>query len=443
MTQRKYFGTDGMRGRVGGSVINIAMMTKLGYAIGAVLKEESSTKSHVVMGCDTRISCEELQSALQAGLLSAGIDVSLLGVLPTPGIAYFTKKLNASAGIVISASHNPYEDNGVKIIGQNGLKLSDEWEQRIEEKMESQLLEAIAGKVDVISDALSQYVLHAIALFSDVKLNSYKIILDCANGATFNCAPKVFSDLGAEITVIHAQPTGININDHCGATSVDSLRVCVLENQADCGLAFDGDGDRLIMIDHKGEMVDGDEILCILAVHDTEKHAAVVGTLMSNLGLEKALKAHHIQFERVSVGDRYVLEKLQENKWRLGGEGSGHIINLDYGTTGDGIMTALQVLRIMQQTNKSLYELKQVMFKRPQILMNIPVKNPNTFSSMPEILDAVSAAKATLKDSGRVLLRASGTESCVRVMVECDNETQARELAASLARVVETSFAKP
>ncbi|OGT49112.1 MAG: phosphoglucosamine mutase [Gammaproteobacteria bacterium RIFCSPHIGHO2_12_FULL_38_11] len=440
MTQKKYFGTDGMRGRVGGSVINSIMMTKLGRAVGVVLKEESRVKPHVVIGCDTRISCKELQLALQTGLLSTGVDVSLLDVLPTPAIAYFTKKLNASAGVVISASHNPYEDNGVKLIGQNGLKLSDKWEQRIEEKMELPLSDVSVGKVDVILDAVSQYVLHATTLFSDVTLNAYKIILDCANGATYHCAPKIFSDLGAEITVIHAEPNGININDRCGATAVENLRERVWATKADCGLAFDGDGDRLMMIDHKGEVVDGDEILCILAVHESKKHPAVVGTLMSNLGLEKALKTHQIQFERVSVGDRYVLEKLQENKWRLGGEGSGHIINLDYGTTGDGIMSALQVLRIMQQTQKSLYELKQVMFKRPQILINIPVKNPNEFSTMQEITDAVAAAKAILKDSGRILLRASGTESCVRVMVECDDETQARELAGSLAKVVEQRF---
>src|SRR3990167_2768865 len=440
MTQKKYFGTDGMRGRVGGSVINSIMMTKLGRAVGVVLKEESRVKPHVVIGCDTRISCKELQLALQTGLLSTGVDVSLLDVLPTPAIAYFTKKLNASAGVVISASHNPYEDNGVKLIGQNGLKLSDKWEQRIEEKMELPLSDVSVGKVDVILDAVSQYVLHATTLFSDVTLNAYKIILDCANGATYHCAPKIFSDLGAEITVIHAEPNGININDRCCATAVENLRERVWATKADCGLAFDVDGDRLMMIDHKGEVVDGDEILCILAVHESKKHPAVVGTLMSNLGLEKALKTHQIQFERVSVGDRYVLEKLQENKWRLGGEGSGHIINLDYGTTGDGIMSALQVLRIMQQTQKSLYELKQVMFKRPQILINIPVKNPNEFSTMQEITDAVAAAKAILKDSGRILLRASGTESCVRVMVECDDETQARELAGSLAKVVEQRF---
>ena len=442
MTPKKYFGTDGIRGRVGSSAIHPELMLKLGWAIGTFLKEKIEIKPHILMGRDTRISGELLQSALQAGLLSAGVDVSLLGILPTPAIAYFTQKYNASAGVVISASHNPFEDNGVKLIGQNGLKLSDEWELGIEKKMDSVMScvdSAAIGSVHLITDAVSDYRSHVLQLFSDVNLQKYKIILDCANGATFQCAPELFSALGAEVITIHAKPDGKNINDHCGATDVNSLRESVLKEKAACGLAFDGDGDRLIMIDHQGDYVDGDEILCILAAHNPACRA-VVGTLMSNLGLEKALKMHNIQFERVAVGDRYVLSKLQENNWRLGGEGSGHIVNLDFATTGDGIITGLQILKIMQETQKTLHELKKVMQKRPQILINIPVENPGKFSSVSEITQVVEQAKNKLGENGRILLRASGTESCVRVMVECDEEIQAREIAQSVARIVETSL---
>jgi len=441
---KKYFGTDGIRGRVGGSVINLKFMHQLGWAIGSVLCAESSQKPHVLMGRDTRESGESLQDALQAGLISAGVDVNLLGVMSTPAIAFLTQKLNASAGIVISASHNPFHDNGVKIIGKNGLKIPDEWELKVEHKIDdasSHANQVDVGNVSVISDSVSQYISHCVNLFgSSFSLKNKKIILDCANGATFNCAPDIFSALAAEVIAIHAEPNGININDHCGATHVDSLQQRVLQTQADCGVAFDGDGDRLIMVDHRGEIVDGDEILCILATDDTQHYKAIVGTVMSNLGLEKALQSRGIQFERASVGDRYVLEKLQKNNWRLGGEASGHIVNLDYATTGDGIVTALQVLRIMQNTKKSLHELKNIMQKRPQILLNVKVENPNRYSAMPEISEAVLRAEKKLNGSGRILLRASGTESCVRVMVECDDAREARALAESLVKVVIESF---
>lgn len=437
--QRKYFGTDGIRGRVGSFIICPEFMMKLGWAIGTVLKETTYIKPHVLMGRDTRISGELLQSALQSGLLSAGVDVSLLGVLSTPAIAYFTQTLNASAGIVISASHNPYTDNGVKLIGQNGLKLPDEWELAVEQKMKLALQcvdNDCIGEMRHIPNPVSRYISHVTQLFSDTTLENYKIILDCANGATFNCAPTIFSHLHANIISLFSEPNGININDHCGATDVAHLRARVLAENADCGVAFDGDGDRLIMIDHHGNYVDGDEILCILATQDPLCNA-VVGTLMSNLGLEKALRMHNIQFERVAVGDRYVLSKLQENNWRLGGEGSGHIVNLDYATTGDGIITALQILRIMQQTKKSLYELKNVMQKRPQILINVPVDNPNQYLQNADILSAVSDAEKSLGEEGRILLRASGTESCIRVMVECNDAKQAQDLAQSVALCVQ------
>ena len=446
MAVKKYFGTDGIRGRVNGPLINALWIEKLGRAVGTIIKSESKAgeEPFAIIGRDTRESGPMLEEALCKGLNTAGVKVVFLGVLSTPGIAYVTKEKKANVGIVISASHNPHEDNGVKIIGQNGLKLSDEWELAVEKKIDEGCLsvsddEARGALHD--DNATSYIISQALQIFDEsLELNNYRLVIDCANGATFNCAPQIFSKLGATVISIHDEPNGKNINDHCGATDLSSLRVRVLAEKADCGIAFDGDGDRLMMIDHKGELVDGDEILCILAMHNPECKA-VVGTLMSNLGLEKALKSRNIQFERASVGDRYVLEKLQENNWTLGGEGSGHIINLAYATTGDGVITALQVLKIMQETKKSLHELKQVMFKRPQILINISVKDPNRFSSIKEISDAVNAAQKVLGDGGRVLLRASGTESCVRVMVECDEDTQANELAKSLAKVVEDCLA--
>ncbi|OGT33590.1 MAG: phosphoglucosamine mutase [Gammaproteobacteria bacterium RIFCSPHIGHO2_02_FULL_39_13] len=443
MTQKKYFGTDGVRGRVGGSIINVETMIKLGFAIGSIIKSDSQKKSTILIGRDTRESGELLQSALQAGLISVGVDVYLLGVLSTPAIAFLTQKLNAAAGIVISASHNLYEDNGVKIIGRDGFKLSDESEIQIEKKITACQINSKDVKTGVsenIADASAQYISHCLQLFQDLNLKNKKLILDCANGATFNCAPTIFSELGANVIAIHAHPNGTNINDHCGATDVSSLQARVITEKADCGIAFDGDGDRLIMIDERGEVVDGDEILCILALDETKKYKAIVGTLMSNVGLEKKLQSCGIQFERAAVGDRYVLEKLLNNHWQLGGEGSGHIVNLEYATTGDGVLTALQVLRIMQHTQKSLHTLKRVMKKRPQILLNVKVKDPNRFSEMPKITNAVRDAEKKLNGTGRVLLRASGTESCVRVMVECDALSQAESIAEELANTVSVCF---
>lgn len=435
---KKYFGTDGVRGRVGDAVINPSMMHQLGCAIGSVLCESSDENPHVLIGRDTRESGEMLQDALVSGLLSRGVNVSLLGVISTPAVAHFTQVLHADAGIVISASHNPYHDNGVKVIGKNGSKLSDAWELAVENKIEFATISSNkkSGKINSIPDANEKYIVHCLNLFEKpFSLENKKIVLDCANGATSEIAPIIFSKLGAEIVLIHASPDGKNINEKCGATDLTDLQKVVLPEKADCGIAFDGDGDRLMMVDHQGVRVDGDEILCILALYG-KKQSAVVGTLMSNLGLEKAIKSHGMQFERVAVGDRYVLEKLQKNNWTLGGESSGHIINLDFASTGDGILTALQVLHIMQQQNKSLHDLKNSMKKRPQILINVPVNNPNRYADVPEIQQAVLAIKNKLQDSGRVLLRASGTESCVRVMVECDEDTMAHELAKSLAKTV-------
>lgn len=435
---KKYFGTDGVRGRVGGAVMNPSFMTQLGCAIGLVLTETSDKNPHVLIGRDTRESGEMLQEALVSGLISVGVDVSLLGVISTPAVAHFTQVMHADAGIVISASHNPYHDNGIKVIGKNGTKLSDAWELEVESKLQSMNIvgDKKPGKINTISDANEKYISHCLSLFEEsFSLKNKKIVLDCANGATSDIAPIIFSRLGAEITVIHAKPDGKNINEKCGATDLASLQACVLREKADCGVAFDGDADRLMMVDHLGERVDGDEILCVLALYG-KRQSAVVGTLMSNLGLEKALKSHGMEFERVAVGDRYVLEKLQKNHWTLGGESSGHIINLDFASTGDGILTALQVLYIMQQQNKSLHDLKSSMKKRPQILINVSVSNPNRYADIVEIQNAVKAIQHQLQDSGRVLLRASGTESCVRVMVECDEYDAARALAESLAKIV-------
>lgn len=436
--QRKYFGTDGVRGRVGDAVMNPDMLHQLGAAVGTVLSESSQHKPHALIGRDTRESGKLLQDALVDGLIKTGVNVSLLGVISTPAVAFFTQQMHADAGVVITASHNPYYDNGVKIIGKNGSKLSDEWEWQVESKMENiSSIEKTRGEIKSISDANEKYISHCLNLFTkSFSLKNKRMVIDCANGATSAIAPVIFSRLGAEMIVIHATPNGKNINEKCGATDLTSLQQRVLEEKADCGIALDGDGDRLMMVDHQGHCVDGDEILCILALFG-KKQPAVVGTLMSNLGLEKAIQLHGLQFERVAVGDRYVLEKLQQHGWKLGGESSGHIINLDFAATGDGVLTALQVLHSMQQQNKSLHELKSGMTKRPQILINVKAKNPNRFSHIPEIQTAVRDVENQLQDSGRVLLRASGTESCVRVMVECDEETRARALAEGLARRVE------
>ena len=438
--KKRYFGTDGIRGPVGGDVMNPVFILTLGRAIGAVLCENTAEKPVVYIGRDTRVSGETLQSELQAGLLTAGCEVVLLGVLPTPAIAYLTKKNHAAAGVVISASHNVYSDNGIKMIGSDGFKLSDAWELAIERCLCRDAINRVStGRVSTAMQddvAVTQYIQHCTQLFSSLNLSDKKIVLDCANGATSFVAPTIFNMLGADVILIHANPNGTNINDHCGATNVSDLQQKVLQEKADAGLAFDGDGDRLIMVDHQGERVDCDEILCILAMHTKQK--AVVGTLMSNLGLEKAVKARGMQFERAQVGDRYVLAKLQENHWRLGGEGSGHIVNLDYATTGDGILTGLQILQAMQISQQSLYALKQGMKKRPQVLINVPVKDVSQFSMMHELKMAAEQLQIHMGEAGRVLLRASGTESCIRVMVECDDEISARTHAETLASRVIT-----
>ena len=347
MTKR-YFGTDGIRGQVGKGHITVEFMLKLGWAVGTVLAHEQHAR--VLVGRDTRISGVVLQSALQAGLSAAGVDTHLLGVLPTPAVAYLTHSLRANAGIVISASHNPYQDNGVKFFNSDGMKLSDELEYQIEAVLEKPMLmqsSSHLGKVETLVDAAGRYIEFCKSLFPrQLNLNGFKMVVDCANGAAFDIAPTVFHELGAEVVPIAHQPDGLNINLDCGATHLSSLQQAVMDQSADIGLALDGDADRLIMVDHKGEVIDGDQILCILAMDSATgmcSHAGVVGTQMSNLGLEQALQGNGLEFVRTQVGDRYVMEELLARNWTLGGESSGHIVNLDYTTTGDGVLTALQV----------------------------------------------------------------------------------------------------
>ena len=442
MNKRKYFGTDGIRGRVGESPINVDFMLRLGYAAGAIFSTKASDT--ILIGHDTRASCGMLESALQAGFSAAGLNVVLLGVLPTPAIAYLTHSLRASAGVVISASHNAYHDNGVKFFNNRGMKLGDELELAIEAQLEKATETQAAnntGNIDHLTDAAGRYAEYCKSIFpSQLSLNGLKLVLDCANGATYDVAPNIFRELGADVIAIHDQPNGTNINDHCGATHLDSLQLAVKQHQADVGLAFDGDGDRLMMVDAKGEVIDGDEILCILAKDRSTglgSRAGVVGTVMSNLGLEQALEKCGVAFERAPVGDRYVLEALIKNGWTLGGEGSGHIVDLDYTTTGDGIITALQVLRIMRLSEKSLHDLKQAMIKRPQVLINVPTSNTVNLNDYPKINAAVSEMEKTLHGKGRVLLRPSGTEPVVRVMVEGNNEQEVQQAAATLAATVE------
>jgi len=439
--KRKFFGTDGIRGRVGDGVMTPEFVLKLGWAAGKVLCEEGNNL--VLIGKDTRISGYMLESVLEAGLSAAGVNSRLLGPMPTPGIAYLTRTLRASAGIVISASHNPYYDNGVKFFSSEGTKLPDELEQRIEEEMEKPLATVSSdqlGKVERIRDASGRYIEFCKSTIStNVRLNGLKIVVDCANGATYHVAPNVFRELGAEVVSIGSEPNGLNINHMCGATDPKMLRMAVIEHHADIGIAIDGDGDRLIMVDENGEVVDGDELLYVISVARQRKKSlkgGVVGTLMSNLGLEHALQRQNIEFMRAAVGDRYVLEMLQQYSWELGGESSGHIICLDRTSTGDAIVAALQVLEVLVEEGINLREAKHGMSKYPQTLVNVPIKQKVDIAKSKGIQAAVSDAESQLADTGRVLLRPSGTEPLIRVMVEGVDAPQVRTLAEQIASVV-------
>ena len=438
---RKYFGTDGIRGRVGEEPITAEFMLKLGWAAGRVLGREGGDS--VVIGKDTRISGYMFESALEAGLSAAGLDIRLLGPMPTPGIAYLTRTLHACAGIVISASHNPYADNGIKFFSGMGAKLDDAVEAAIEAEIEKPLVTVESdklGKAERVKDAAGRYIEFCKSTIPlSMGMHGMKIVVDCANGATYQVAPSVFRELGADVIATGISPDGLNINHACGSTQPEQMQKMVLEHGADVGVALDGDGDRVIMVDHKGDLVDGDELLFIIAL-SRQQHGtlsgSVVGTLMSNLGLEHALQSRNIGFGRAKVGDRYVLEMLQQTGGMIGGESSGHIICLDRTTTGDGIVSALQVLAAMVQGGQSLHELKNGMSKYPQCMINVPLSRKFDLDNTPRVLEAVRSAEQRLAGKGRVLLRPSGTEPVVRVMVEGEDESQVNEEAEALASIV-------
>lgn len=446
--ERKYFGTDGIRGRVGEGAITPTFIMQLGWAVGRVLGANGSTRSKVIIGKDTRISGYMLESALEAGLSAAGVDIQLLGPMPTPAIAYLTRTLHAQAGVVISASHNPFHDNGIKFFSSEGTKLSDETELAIEAELEKELTcvdSSKLGKAERVPDASGRYIEFCKSTIPlRMNLNGMKIVLDCAHGATYDVAPCVFDELGAQVTTIGTSPNGLNINDGFGSTQPDKLVQTVIEQGADLGIALDGDGDRVIMVDEKGELLDGDELLYIIArsrIEDATLHGGVVGTVMSNLGLERALINSGVPFKRAKVGDRYVMELLQQDGWNLGGEGSGHIICLDRTTTGDGIVSALQVLYAMRQMGQTLHNIKSGMKKFPQQLINVNVAGPVNLEQSETIMVAVGNAEKQLGQRGRVLLRPSGTEPLVRVMVEGEDETEVGQVASQLANVVRQEFA--
>lgn len=445
---RKYFGTDGVRGRVGQFPITPDFVMRLGYAAGRVLTGLDSHLAKgahptVLIGKDTRISGYMLEAALEAGLSAAGVDVMLTGPMPTPAIAYLTRALRAQAGVVISASHNPFEDNGIKFFSAEGTKLPDEIELAIEAELDKpmQVMEsAKLGKAKRINDAPARYIEFCKSTFpNNLDLRGLKIVLDCAHGATYHVAPPVFHELGADIVTIGSQPDGLNINHECGSTHTAALCKAVIEHQADLGIAFDGDGDRVMMVDGKGQLLDGDQLLYIIAMHRQQQGklgGGVAGTLMTNLALEHALSAAGAPFARAKVGDRYVLELLNDNHWQLGGENSGHILCLDKHSSGDGIIASLQVLHAMLGSGKTLEELGSGLRLYPQVLINVTIKQPVNIGENAAVQAAVKAAKQELANNGRVLLRPSGTEPKIRVMVEGSSEQQVRALAENIAEVV-------
>ncbi|CAK6496976.1 Phosphoglucosamine mutase [Pantoea sp. Nvir] len=441
MSNRKYFGTDGIRGKVGEAPITPDFVLKLGWAAGKVLARHGSRK--VLIGKDTRISGYMLESALEAGLAAAGLSAAFTGPMPTPAIAYLTRTFRAEAGIVISASHNPFDDNGIKFFSAEGTKLPDEVEEAIELEMEKPLTcveSAELGRASRIVDAAGRYIEFCKGTFpSELSLNGLKIVVDCANGATYHIAPNVLRELGATVIAIATQPDGMNINKECGATDLRMLQQRVLAEKADIGLAYDGDGDRIMMVDHLGARVDGDQILYIIAregLRQGQLRGGVVGTLMSNMGLELALKQLGIPFARAKVGDRYVLEKMQEKHWRLGAENSGHVILLDKTTTGDGIVASLQVLTAMVRNHMSLHDLCSGMKMLPQVLVNVRFSGSGDPLEDETVKSVTAEVEKTLAGRGRVLLRKSGTEPLIRVMVEGENEAQVTELAHRIAEQV-------
>ena len=443
MANRKYFGTDGVRGKVGTYPITPDFALKLGWAAGKVLASQGSKM--VLIGKDTRISGYMLESALEAGLAAAGLSAAFTGPMPTPAIAYLTRTFRAEAGIVISASHNPYYDNGIKFFSAKGTKLPDEIEEAIEAMLEQPMdcvESAELGKASRINDAAGRYIEFCKGTFpAHLGLEGYKIVVDCANGATYHIAPNVLRELGAEVIEIGTDPNGLNINEKCGATDVTALQAKVVETKADVGLAYDGDGDRIMMVDHLGNKVDGDQILFIIAreaLRSGQLKGGVVGTLMSNMSLEIALKMLGVPFLRANVGDRYVLEKMVENDWTLGGENSGHIIIADKNTTGDGIVASLAVLAAMAQHKLSLNELANAVKLFPQVLINVRFAGGENPLESDAVKSVAADVEKRLEGKGRILLRKSGTEPLIRVMVECQDAALAQQCAEEIAEAVKS-----
>ncbi len=448
---RKYFGTDGIRGRVGEAPITPDFMMRLGYAAGRVLTGidghlAAGAHPTVVIGKDTRISGYMLESALQAGLSAAGVDVLLTGPMPTPAIAYLTRALRAQAGIVISASHNPFEDNGIKFFSGFGTKLADDIECSIETALDQPMPvqpSAKLGKARRINDAVGRYIEFCKSTFpNDLDLRGLKIVVDCAHGAAYHIAPHVLHELGAEVVSLAVHPDGLNINQECGSTHPQAMQHAVIDNGADLGIALDGDGDRLIMADSTGKLLDGDELLFIIAAHRQRSgllQGGVVGTLMTNLAFEHAIAKLGIPFVRAQVGDRYVLETMNEKQWLLGGENSGHILCMDKHTSGDGIIAALQVLAAICEGKSSLQALSSALTLYPQVLVNVTVKDKIDLDGNSKIQSAVQNAEQELNGTGRVLLRASGTEPKIRVMVEGQQRQQVEMLAGRIAEVVSSA----
>lgn len=443
---KTYFGTDGIRGRVGDAPITPDFMLRLGWAAGKVLSRKSRGK--ILIGKDTRISGYMFESALEAGLVAAGVDVALLGPMPTPAIAYLTRTFHACAGIVISASHNPFEDNGIKFFSADGTKLPDEVEHAIEAMLNEDITTVASdqlGRVVRIEDAPGRYIEYCKSTVpTRFDLHGIRVVLDCAHGATYHIAPSVFRELGAEVIERGASPDGLNINRDVGSTRPQGLADAVLEHKADVGIAYDGDGDRVIFVDHMGEVVDGDELLFIIASDQQRsrgKCQGVVGTLMTNFGFERAMAELDIPFARANVGDRYVIAEMEQRGWKLGGESSGHIICGDVTTTGDGIVASLQAMFATVAQERSIHEIKKGMSKYPQTMINVAAPQKGGLNGNTTILQAVQDAESILADSGRVLLRPSGTEPVVRVMVEGEDAAQVKTLASELASVVEGALA--
>jgi len=446
MTQRKYFGTDGIRGLVGEWPISADFMLRLGRAVGMVLSRQGHPRPKVLIGKDTRVSGYMFEAALEAGLVAAGTDVGLLGPMPTPAVAFLTRSLRADAGIVISASHNPHHDNGIKFFSADGEKLSDEIELAIEQELELDFTTVPSerlGKAIRVADAVTRYAEFCKSTVDEnFSLRGVKIALDCANGATYQVAPKVFAELGAQVTTIGDKPDGFNINRDVGSTHPQALQLAVLEQGADIGIAFDGDGDRVQLVDRNGELADGDDILYVLANAwraNGQLEGPVVGTLMSNYGLQLALSKLDVPLIRANVGDRYVLQQLKQNNGNLGGETSGHILCLDRATTGDGIVAALAVLEALKQTGQNLTEARQGMQKMPQTMINVRADGAREALDGNAVREALAEIELALAGRGRVVLRASGTEPVVRVTVEAADEGEVRQLAERLADVVKSA----